>query len=419
MGLFDMFKKKKKDDTPYESILDPAAEDITAEEEAEPEKAPAEPAASAAAAAATTDAPDVRSILENIRSQHPAAEWQGDNGLQFPCGLELRLNIGSVERYPKGVCVQLLFVLWHPFFDEDLVESVAGIGKTDADAIADGTMGFAQGVLPYVLGALECTGKRTIRTELQGKAHIFREPCVLGALHRGAGESADLWEIVRDKIPQYLGTKKAYWIKLISSRMGKEICEARINGMVFHDLTEVLYDAIRAGKSNADGTMDKMFILLIQDDETFTPAPFTKAEAASVAQRALKKMMTIEDDESHAAVMDEIREMHPILGGEACAFLPELYSRALVRYKPSDTLLPVSLDIGTVCSSQVRSFGYFDAAVRDYLQKYRPSTDDHVKIFRLSAEYKALHQAVQNGSKPENLTFSPLAFDVPEGYVIW
>ena len=37
MGLFDMFKKKKKDDTPYESILDPAAEDITAEEEAEPE----------------------------------------------------------------------------------------------------------------------------------------------------------------------------------------------------------------------------------------------------------------------------------------------------------------------------------------------------------------------------------------------
>ncbi len=412
MGIFDKFRKKKQDDAAYESILDESTE-------AAPEEEPARSEPAAPTRQAEEEIPDVHAILASIREQHPAAEWQGDNGLQFPCGLELRLTIGSVDHYPKGVCVQFLFVMWHPFFDEDLVESVAGIGRTEAEAIEDGIMGFTRGVLPYVLSALECTGEHTIRTELQGKAHVFREPCLLGALHRGAGQAADLWEIVKEQIPQYLGTKKAYWIKLLSSRMGKDICEVRINGMVFHDLTEVLYDAIRAGKSTADGTMDKMFLLLIQDDVSYTPAPFTKAEAASVAQRALQKMMTIEDDESHASVMEEIRQMHPILGGEACAFLPELYSRALVRYKPSDSLLPVSLDIGAIRSSQVRSFGYFDAAVRDYLQKRRPGTDDHVKIFRLSAEYKAIHQAVQNGSKPENLTFAPLAFDVPEGYVIW
>ncbi len=408
MGLFDRFRKKKQEDAPCESILDESVQD---EAEASAPEAPVQKTETAAF--------NIHKMLADIKAQHPDAEWQGENSLLFPCGLELRIVMGPVNRFPKGVCAQMLFVMWHPFFDEDLVESVAGMGKTETDAEQDGLKGFCEGVLPFVLGALGCTGEHTIRTELQGREHIFREPCVMGTLHRGAGQSADLWAILRDSIPQYLGTKKAYWIKLLSSRMGKDICEVRINGMVFPELTDKLYAAISEGKSTAQGCMDKMFVLLLQDDATYTPCPYSKADAAEIAHKALTRMLTIEDEESHRAVYEEIQQLHPILGGEACAFLPEIYCRIIYNYHTTDSLLPVTLNIGEVRKSQVRAFGYFESAVLDYLKKYRPKGDDHVKILRLSAEFGAINKAVQNGSKIEDLRFSPLAYVVPEDYVIW
>lgn len=409
MGLFDRFKKKKQDDAPCESILDTSVK----------EEAPAkEEAAPAAPAPAAEQKPETIDMLAEIAERFPQAERQG-NALVFPSGLELRITLAKTDVYPKGVCIQFLFVMWHPFFDEDLVESVAGMGRTKADAVRDGIKGFCDGVLPFVLGALDCTGEHTLRTELQGNEYIFHEPCVIGGLHRGTGEGADLWGLVRELIPQYLGTKKAYWIKLLSSRMGKDICEARINGMVFPELTDVLYKAIADGKSTADGTMDKCFVLLLQDDATCKPCPFTKADAAAVAQQAIAGMLTIEDEESHRAVYEKIQQLHPTLGGEACAFVPEIYCRIIYNYHTTDSLLPVSLNIGEVRKSQVRSFGYFESAVLDYLRKERPKSDDHVKILRLSAEFGAINQAVQGGSKIEDLRFSPLAYVTPEDYVIW
>ncbi len=408
MGIFDKWKKKAQDDAPCESILDESVQ------EAEPAKQPA-PAQQPAA----EEVPDVHAMLAQIREKHPTAQWQGDRSLLFPCGLELTIECGQTNRYVKGWCAQLLFVMWHPYFDEDMVESVAGMGKTEAEARNDGVKAFAEGVLPFVLGALDCTGENQITSELQGKTHVFREPCVIGAVHRGNGEGADLWKLVKEQIPQYLGTKKAYWIKLFSSRVGKDICEVRVNGKVFSDLTDVLYKAIADGSSTAQGGMDKCFVLLVQEDATYEACPFKKADAAAVAQKALHKMLTIEDEESHRAVYDEIQQLHPILGGEACAFLPEIFTRILYNYQANDALLPVSLDIGAVRSSQVRSFGYFESAVLDFFRQYRPDGDDRVKILRLSAEFNALNQAVAGGSNIENVRFSPLAYVTPEDYVIW
>lgn len=406
MGIFDKWKKKTQDDAPCESILDESVQET-------PEK-PA-PAAKPAPA----EVPDVHAMLAQIREKHPTAQWQGDKSLLFPCGLELTITCGRADMYPKGCCAQLLFVMWHPYFDEDMVESVAGMGRTEAEARNDGVKAFGEGVLPFVLGALDCTGENRITSVLQGKTHVFREPCVIGTMHRGNGKGADLWQLVREQIPQYLGTKKAYWIKLLSSRMGKDICEVRINGMVFRDLTDVLYKAIADGVSTAQGGMDKSFVLLVQEEATYEACPFKKADAAAVAQKALHKMLTIEDEESHRAVYDEIQQLHPILGGEACAFLPEIFTRILYNYQANDALLPVSLDIGAVRSSQVRSFGYFESAVLDFFRQYRPDGDDRVKILRLSAEFNALNQAVTGGSKIEDLRFSPLAYVTPEDYVIW
>ncbi|MBE6850091.1 MAG: hypothetical protein E7502_09375 [Ruminococcus sp.] len=411
MGLFDRWKKKPQDDEPCESILDASVQ----EEETPPVQEEANPAPQPE----TAQVPDVHAMLAQIKEIFPTAQWQGETSLHFPCGLDLTIRGGSAEQYPKGFCSQLLFVMWHPYFDEDLIESVAGMGETEAQARRNGVESFCAGVLQYVLAALEGSGNDKITTELQGTVHSFHEPAAIGILHRGEGEPANLWKLLHAQIPQYLGTKKAYWIKLFVSRRGKDICEARINGKVYRELTDMLYKLAVQENAAAEGCMDKCFVLLIQDEETYTPCPFKKADAAAVAQKALHKMLTIEDEESHAAVYEEIQQLHPILGGEACAFLPEIFTRILFPYRPSDALLPLSLQIGEVRCSQVRSFGYFESAVLDFLRQYRPNGDDRVKILRLGAEFSALNQALSDGSKMEDLQFSPLAYVTPEDYVIW
>ena len=410
MGLFDKWKKKKttEQEPAYNPILDEAAE--------APKPAPqhAKPEA---------EMPSVHELLEIVHAKTKDAEWNGENGLRFPCGLELIFNIKQTNRFPNGCCVQLLAVMWHPHFDEDMVESIAGFGKTEADAARQGAESFCAGVLVFVLAALNCTGEHTMTTTLQGKKHIFRIPCTIGTQHMGKQDekAAELWNIVKDSIPQYLGTKKAYWIKLFSSRMGETICEARINGMKFPDLTDVLYQAIADGKSTAEGCSDKCFVLLLQDDATYEPCPFTKADVSQLAFKALDMMKGITDEQSHDRIFGEIRALtpHPFLGGEACAFLPEIYSHIVLNYRASDSVLPVNLNCGEIRKSQIRSFGYLEDAVLQYMRTRKPDKDDNLQILCLSAEFKAVHQAVVNGSKVEDLRFSPLGFMTPEDYVIW
>jgi len=57
--------------------------------------------------------------------------------------------------------------------------------------------------------------------------------------------------------------------------------------------------------------------------------------------------------------------------------------------------------------------------VLQYMRTRKPDKDDNLQILCLSAEFKAVHQAVVNGSKVEDLRFSPLGFVTPEDYVIW
>ncbi len=406
MGLFDRFKKKKTEDAPsYQPIMEK------------------EPAPKAEPKPAKAELPTVHKLLQTIHDKTEGAEWNGENGLRYPCGLELSLEVHQTNSYPNGCCAQMLFVMWHPFFDEDMVESVAGVGETMAAALENGVESFCTGVLMFVLAALQCNGEKTITANLQGKEYVFREPCVIGTQHRGAKDekTVDLWGLVKDKIPQYLGTKKAYWIKLFSACMGETICEARINGMVFPDLADVLYQAIADGKSTAKDCSDKTFVLLIQDDATYTPCPFTKREVSELAFKALDMMQEIHDEESHKRIFSEIQALtpHPHLGGEACSFLPEIYSHIVLNYRASDSVLPVSLQCGEVRKSQIRSFGYLEQAVLQYMRERKPGKDENLNILCLSAEFKAAHQAVVNGTKLEDLRFSPLGYVTPEDYVIW
>ncbi len=370
----------------------------------------------------------VSQLLEIVKEKCDGAQWQGDKHLVYKdVDLSLTVKIGECGGAGNRFSAQLLFVLEHPYFDDELVESSVGVGSSIDEAMKIAAESFCASVLTFIIAALKCTGEETITTTIDGNEHIFHIPCTRAIHHYGlkSDKPADLWNIVKNRIPQYLGTKKAYWIKLYSSYTGQNsACEVRINGIVYPDITDLLYKAAAVKDNSATFSSDKQFILLIQDDSTYKSCPFDIEQVRELTWEAIEKMKTIHDKETHKSVFEDIRESTPItsLGRELCAFIPEIYSQVIVNYRDSDGIMPVidrNVKSTVYMKSQIRSYGYIQYAIYRYLEKYRPSSEENIKILTLSAKFGAVNKAVGDGAKLEDLRMSALGYPVDEDYVIW
>lgn len=405
MGLFN---KRQKNESPA------------------PQKQPSVPANVSPAPDVTVEPSlDKPELLAIVAEKCPGAETQGEFLFYAKHSLHLTVEFGDMRCINSIYTVQLLFIAKHPWFDEDMVESVCGIGKTPDDALRQGTEEFCAGVLYFLLAAFDCKSDTFVDVNVRGEKHTFRVPCVRSVLHKGSGKGTDLFEVVKDELPHYLGTKRCYWIKLFSATMnGEPTCEVRINGTVYPDITDVLYrEAVRREKT--DGFVsDKEFLLLIQLEDTWTLCPFNKQQVGEKTFQALRLMQEIHDEESAQRIMQSIRDNAPShsLGLELAAFIPEIVAQQVIDFRDSDGLMPVvnhgKPDV-ELKKSQVRSYGYIEDAVFQFLRKQKPTEDEIKQLLAISAKFHVLSEAMQKGTKIQDLRMSQLVYFVDDAYIVW
>ncbi len=395
-------------------------------ETSHPEKQPSTPPKTSTAPDVTIEPSlDRPELLAIVAEKCPGAEKQGESLFYAKHSLHLTVEFGDMRCINGVYTVQLLFIAQHPWFDEDLVESVAGIGKTPDDAMRQGTEEFCAGVLYFLLAAFDCESDTFIDANVRGEKHTFRVPCVHSVLHKGAGKGTDLLALVKDELPHYLGTKRCYWIKLFSATIdGEPTCEVRINGTVYPDITDVLYrEAIQREKVQGF-VSDKEFILLIQQEDTWTLCPFNKQQVGDKTFRALHMMQEIHDEESAQRIMQNIRNNAPChsLGLELVTFIPEIVAQQVVDFRDSDGLMPV-VNHGKpdmeLKKSQVRSYGYIEDAVFQFLRKQKPTEEEIKQLLALSTKFHVLSEAIQKGAKIQDLRLSQLVYFVDEDYIVW
>lgn len=110
----------------------------------------------------------------------------------------------------RNSSVQLLFILTHPLFEETLVESCAGIGEDAESAAKNSAENFCDSVLKYVLESLDGKNTAKLVSEIDGEKHEFSLPSEIGSYCTGDSiTDSDLWSIVKDDIPNYIGKKRA------------------------------------------------------------------------------------------------------------------------------------------------------------------------------------------------------------------
>lgn len=365
--------------------------------------------------------------LKYVADKYEGAQFS-DNTVTFPeYGLTVRLRMGETTPVNSSYTVQMIYLLDHEYFEETMAESVAGFGKDPYSAMKMGAESFCAGVLHFLLAALKCDGEETVSADVMGEEHIFRVPCVIGTFHVGEHfmKGGSFWNLLSDKLTGYLGKKRAYWIKLYAAWAGDSLtCEARINNTFYPELTEELRKVVRKPAEPIPYGADKQFILLIQKDETYKPAPYTQEQIKELTYNAIECMKEIDSQESYQNITMEIARSLPVnsLAREMIAFIPEIYCGVVLNVGERDGIIALDDESGTkweMKRSQLRSYGWIDGAVYRYIREKAPSKEENMKILGLSSRFKAAYQAITNGAKLEDLVFSELMYRVDKDYIAY
>ena len=367
-----------------------------------------------------------RKELLSIAAAHfPGAVWEGDTLHYTKYALHIGLEFGQISSHEERFSAQLLFILRHDWFDEDLVESCASIGHSLEEAMKNCTEEFSENVLKSVLAAFENQGTETITADIMGDKYLFHVPEHFSAMHKGKGTPADLFSVVKDKLPEYLGTKRVYWVKLYSADMGeKQFCEARINGNVYPDLTDLLYQELFS-RTDRQISIDKTFLVFIQDNATYKACPFTKQNVGELTFMTLDLLTDVKDETSRQEITEQIQKFCPdySIFIELISFLPEIAAHKIVEFRDNDTLIPV-IDYGKpefeLKKSQVRSFGYMEDAFDQYLRKREPNREEIMNLLRMSSKFEVMARALQDSAvKIQDLRLSQLVYFVNQSYHVW
>ncbi|MBR3629848.1 MAG: hypothetical protein IKN55_05160 [Oscillospiraceae bacterium] len=366
---------------------------------------------------------DEAGLLALVGERFPEAEKEEEWLFWKQHTLRVKFMFGEIRRIDDVFRVQLLLIARHPWFDEDLVLTLPSFAPDPEQAMRSGISTFCEGTLPCLLAAFGNETDGIIEADVYGRQHAFRVPKLRTIVHKGDGEPFDMFAAVQDILPQYLGTKHWYWMELSSAAFGdKPDCDVRINGTSYPGITEVLLQKALDRKNGAGYASDRQFVLLIQQPETLRQCPFTKQQVGELTAYAIRTMLPIKDAASSRMQRAAIREAAPThsLGIEMVAFLPEIIAHQTVQYMDSDILRPSGgTSEAELRKSQVRSYGYMEDAVFQYLHKTRPEKGVIEQLLTFSVKFRSLHENVGHGTDILSLAVPPLVYRVDEAYEVW
>ena len=361
-------------------------------------------------------------VLRCVAEQAPGSILEG-NRLAFPScgGLTMAVSFPELD----GPRFQMEARLEHPDFFGPLIETTAGAAEDDGDKARFAARQIVDSVLDALLPALRGEGEETPPVQLWGRTHRFRASVsgVLLMYAQQPPEGQDLWSRMADAVTACLGSKPVYWVKLYMAHLGDGTtsCEVRINGWVVPELTETLTQLAKSWPLEGQPMRSaKQYVVLVQEEATRTSCPYTWEDARDLTREAIR---LFENGTAYNDIPKELEKSArtPSLAEDVFRFMPELMTSTLLpgaKATSQFTLQPEGKAPQTVWFTQCRTWDPVYTAICDHLNQDQPSREQLMKIVGTSAMSHALSNALNAGSKMEDLVLSQ-AFLVSGGYQLW
>ena len=221
-----------------------------------------------------------------------------------------------------------------PNWDRNIFECCASAGKDTNTAIGLSNGSFVYGIMTGIKAMNEGRILDEAETVFAGKKHKWRvytsNIVSLGANDGVIKNINTYWNMFKYDILKRIGNQKICYIKIYAAKAKNNysIGELRINDTNIAELSNKMNEHVKTW-DETDFSSDKQFFFLVQDDETYTPYPYSNEEILNFVQQYSNIVLNSNETDECYNRLGELAEnltKDYTLASDLFLFLPEICS---------------------------------------------------------------------------------------------
>ena len=364
-------------------------------------------------------------LIENIKEMIREESEIRDNTLFIP---EYSLSIRPQITKSDSNMAVINYYLYSENWDREIFECSASMGENRKQALSLAEQGFIFGIMSGIKYMMKDEFFKEIKTEFNG-SHSWKmyssDIVAMGDVPETINPS-EIWGIIENEIPKYLGNQKISYIKVFAAKNKDDITgECRINDEPIKELGELIVQYISKWNTENFG-LKKQFFFAVQDDKTYIPYPYTEEQ---IEKFVLETADMFEKVETEKDLDDMLQNFGDKIGDydlaeELMGFIPEIcaerafpninYPEKVIIYMGENKKIEVN-------KSQIASYYMIKKAVNHMIDHGHIMKELYHKFIGISSAYNVIFKALEKDkvdlTKEEGAVIST-AYGFSENYRI-
>ncbi len=318
--------------------------------------------------------------------------------------------------------------IYSPEWKNEIFETAAALGSDMETAVGMAQGDFMFGIMATVQAMVNDENAEEFDSDFNGlhKWKLYIGNIVAMSNEIAVNDMKMYWNVLKDELAKRLGNQDICYIKIYAANDGdgKFVTgECRINDHRIDSLSEMIEDMARTWK-NKNFASHKQFFILKQDKETLKEYPYNNTDIYDAVEKSLMLYEKVMNDGKEALYFDVLKEF---LGDISLAqdiynFIPEICAEfAIEDVKFSEKVqMNYRGNIRTFYKSQLAAYYPIRRGFAWVLGKNSLKNTQRVfeSLLQSSASLNAINNALNDGSKLENLILTDMLFNVSDDYVL-
>lgn len=322
-----------------------------------------------------------------------------DNTLFIP---EYSLSIRPQTAKSDSNMAVINYYLYSENWDREIFECSASMGENRKQALSLAEQGFIFGIMSGIKYMMKNEFFKEIKTEFNGPHSwkMYSSDIVAMGDVPDTINPKEIWGIIENEIPKYLGNQKIAYIKVFAAKNKDDITgECRINDEPIKELGELITQYISNWNTKNFG-LKKQFFFAVQDDETYIPYPYNEEQIEKFVIETAEMFEKVETEKDLDDMLqnfgDKIGDYD--LAEELMGFIPEIcaerafpninYPEKVIIYMGEDKKLEVN-------KSQIASYYMIKKAVNHMIDHGHIMKELYHKFISISSAYNVICQALE------------------------
>ena len=318
--------------------------------------------------------------------------------------------------------------IYSPEWKNEIFETAAALGSDMETAVGMAQGDFMFGIMATVQAMVNDENAEEFDSDFNGlhKWKLYIGNIVAMSNEVAVNDMKMYWNVLKDELAKRLGNQEICYIKIYAANGGdgKFVTgECRINNSRIDSLSEIIEDMAKNWK-NKKFASHKQFFILKQDKETLKDYPYTNTDIYDAVEKSLMLYEKVMNDGREGLYFDVLKEF---LGDISLAqdiynFIPEICAEfAIEDVKFSEKVqMNYRGNIRTFYKSQLAAYYPIRRGFAWVLGKNSLKNTQRVfeSLLKSSASFNAVNNALNDGSKLENLILTDMLFNVSDDYVL-